>query len=226
MDNTLIDFLIGFGDNYMMTGISSKKILVAMVVTTLMAIYIFICYRFFVKRTFYSRNFNISLVAMALTTAAIILTVQQSIVMSLGMVGALSIVRFRTAVKEPMDLAFLYWAIGTGIMCGAGWLKIALLSAIFISLMIVLLSYLPTLRLPKILTVNASTDAALPEQLIGIIRKYSRRYEILTESITADTYDLVAEMNVREGDALIRELMALEGVTSATLVSHSRDVTI
>ena len=224
--NPLTDFMEVFTDSYLMTGISAKKILIALIVTTLMSLYIFVCYRFFVKRTFYSRSFNISLVAMALTTAAIILTVQQSIVMSLGMVGALSIVRFRTAVKEPMDLAFLYWSIGTGIMCGAGWIKIALLAMIFISLMLLILSYLPSVRTPKILTINASPDDGLSEAVREVVTKHCRHYEILTESVSDKTFDMVIELNVQEGSPLIRELKALNGVTSATLLSHSRDVTV
>lgn len=72
------------------------------------------------RKTFYSKNFNTSLAVVAVVTAAIILTVQSNIVISLGMVGALSIVRFRTAIKEPMDLAFMFWSISVGIICGAG----------------------------------------------------------------------------------------------------------
>ena len=98
-------FLEGFASS----DITAKTVMVALLVTTLIAVYIFVVYKLMCRKTFYSKNFNISLVGVALITAAIIITIQSSVVVSLGMVGALSIVRFRTAVKDPMDLMFLFW---------------------------------------------------------------------------------------------------------------------
>ena len=95
-----------------------ENILIVFAISSFFALYIFFAYRILTRRTFYSKSFNISLPALVLITAGIILTIQSSVVVSLGMVGALSIVRFRTAVKDPMDLVFLFWAISTGIICG------------------------------------------------------------------------------------------------------------
>lgn len=96
-------FLNGFT-----AGVDSKMVVVSLIITLILATYIFCVYRLVTRKTFYDDNFNISLIAMALITAAIILTIQSNIVLSLGMVGALSIVRFRTAIKDSLDLAFLY----------------------------------------------------------------------------------------------------------------------
>ena len=105
--------------SYTSDTISVPHIAAVLLITAAIAFYIFITYRLVTKKTFYSKNFNIALAAIAVITAAIILAVQSSIVISLGMVGALSIVRFRTAIKEPMDLCFLFWSIAVGICCGA-----------------------------------------------------------------------------------------------------------
>ena len=108
-------FKRSFLEGYANIELSTTQILIVMFFSLLVGIYIYLVYRFLTKKTFYSKSFNMSLVLMSVITAAIILTVQSSVVISLGMVGALSIVRFRTAVKDPMDLVFLFWSISVGI---------------------------------------------------------------------------------------------------------------
>ena len=112
--------------SYTSDSISTIHIVSVLIITCIIAFYIFMVYRLITKKTFYSKTFNISIASIAVITAAIILAVQSSIVISLGMVGALSIVRFRTAIKEPMDLVFLFWSIAVGICCGAHVVGIAL----------------------------------------------------------------------------------------------------
>ena len=107
-------FLEGYGS----VNIDFSTIVMCMLITVLVAMYIFMIYRLLNRSAFYNRNFNLALIALAVITAAVILTIQSNIVISLGMVGALSIVRFRTAVKDPMDLVFLFWSISAGIICG------------------------------------------------------------------------------------------------------------
>ena len=99
--------------------ITPQEIFLVLAIATVLSLYIYFIYKVLTRKTFYNKTFNISLAALALITAGIILTIQSSIVVSLGMVGALSIVRFRTAIKDPMDLVFLFWSISVGIICGA-----------------------------------------------------------------------------------------------------------
>ena len=105
--------------------LSITSVLLNLAVTAALGIYIYFVYRLVSKKEFYSKSFNISQVALAMITAAIILSIQSSVVISLGMVGALSIVRFRTAIKDPMDLIFFFWSISAGIICGAGFAMMA-----------------------------------------------------------------------------------------------------
>lgn len=119
-------FLIDFLSNYTSESITLENTIMVLGIACILACYIFVVYRLVTKKIFYSKSFNIALAVIAVVTAAIILAVQSSIVISLGMVGALSIVRFRTAVKEPMDLCFLFWSIAVGICCGARVMEVCI----------------------------------------------------------------------------------------------------
>lgn len=127
-----------------------KEIMVVFLITACLAFYIFLVYRTVTRRTFYSKNFNISLAMLCLITSAVILTIQFSIVISLGMVGALSIVRFRTAIKDPMDLVFLFWSISVGIICGAGLAEVAVILSLLITIGILLLDKMPVVSTPML----------------------------------------------------------------------------
>ena len=126
-------------DGFMATEMTTGEIVTTLAVAFAISVYIFVLYRVITKSAFYSKTFNISMATISIVTAAIILAMQSSLVISLGMVGALSIVRFRTAIKDPMDLLFLFWSIGTGIICGSGLYKIALVLALVVTIAIALL---------------------------------------------------------------------------------------
>ena len=132
---------------------------------------IFVVYRMLNRNEFYNKNFNISLPVMALITAAVILTIQSSIVVSLGMVGALSIVRFRTAIKNPMDLGFLFWSISAGIICGAGFVMIAIVSSIAITAVILIADALPVAKAPLVLVVNCS-DNQMEKSVMEVVHDF------------------------------------------------------
>ena len=155
-------FKNSFLTSYTSDNISVIHITAVLLITCLIACYIFFVYRLFTRKTFYSRTFNISLAAVSVITAAIILAVQASIVISLGMVGALSIVRFRTAVKEPMDLVFLFWSIAVGICCGAHVTEIAVVLSALLTILVIVLDRLPVGRAPMILVVNLAEGKLKP----------------------------------------------------------------
>lgn len=113
-------FKNSFMNSVNMADLSVSQIVTIFGVTLLFALYIFFIYRILTRKNFYNKSYNTALAAVALITAAVIITIQSSIVVSLGMVGALSIVRFRTAVKDPLDLVFMFWALAIGIICGVG----------------------------------------------------------------------------------------------------------
>lgn len=199
-------------------------ILLSLAVVCLIALYIFFAYRFLTRRSFYNKNFGIALAALAIITAAIILTIQSSIVISLGMVGALSIVRFRTAIKEPMDLVFLFWAISAGIICGAGLFSLAIITSLVITAAVFVLDLIPVSKAPMLLIVNTA-DLDGEDALLAAVGKYSRYARVKSRIVTAGQLDMVIEVRVSQESALMKEVSALKGMSSVSLLSHDGETT-
>ena len=223
--NTFKDiFKKSFLDGYVGAEITTTTVVVALAIASALALYIFLVYRVMTRKTFYSKNFNISLAGITVITAAIILTMQSSVVLSLGMVGALSIIRFRTAIKEPLDLMFLFWAISVGIICGAGLAQVAIVLSVVLTLGVMLLNQLPVAKAPMILVVNTNSldSEGAVAQVVG---KYCRHFTVKSRNMAGENLDLVIELRTAQGGELVRETMKLEAVTSASLLSHDGEVT-
>ncbi len=217
-------FKKSFLEGYANTEIYTSTIVMTFLMVSILALYIFFVYRMVTRKTFYSKSFNIALAGIALITAAIILTMQTSVVVSLGMVGALSIVRFRTAIKDPTDLMFLFWAISIGIICGAGFAEIAVILSIVVTVGIVVLQMIPVAKAPMILIVNAN-DIHIESSIVEQIKKETKYYKVKSRNMTKNTLDIVIELRIKNGDGLVEQLVNLEGVTSAALLSHNGEVT-
>ena len=217
-------FKSSFLEGYASANISVQSVALSLATAFFVAIYIFFVYRTITRKTFYSKNFNISLVVVALITAAIICTIQSSVVVSLGMVGALSIVRFRTAIKDPLDLGFLFWAISVGIICGAGYAIFAILLSIAVTVAIVVLDYIPVAKAPMLLIIS-SKDIDAEEIIVGKIREQVKNYRIKSRNLTSTTLDMTIELRTDEGGRLVRNIKDIEGVVSATLMEHDGEAT-
>ena len=217
-------FKKSFLEGYAGADITSATVIIALAIACALALYIFLVYRVITRKTFYSKNFNISLAGITVITAALILTMQSSVVLSLGMVGALSIVRFRTAIKDPMDLMFLFWSISVGIICGAGLAQVAVILSVVITVGLLVLNQLPVAKAPMILVVN-STDISAQDEITGIVSEFSKHYTVKSSNMTKETLDLVIELRTADGDKLIKKLVELSSVTSASLLSHDGEVT-
>ena len=201
-----------------------ENILIVFAISSFFALYIFFAYRILTRRTFYSKSFNISLPALVLITAGIILTIQSSVVVSLGMVGALSIVRFRTAVKDPMDLVFLFWAISTGTICGAGLAQIACVLCFVLTIVLVVFDKIPVGRSPKVLMVSGSSHD-VEARVVDTLEKYCRFYSVKSRAFASSRIDMVVELRTNKESELIREIAGLENVTSSTLLAHDGEIT-
>ncbi len=198
---------------------SRADAIAALAAACLIAVYIFFIYRVITRKAFYNKNFNISLVALALITTAIILSIQSSVVISLGMVGALSIVRFRTAVKEPMDLVFLFWSISVGIICGAGLFEIAVFSSLLITFAILALDRFPSTKEPAILIVDSS-DTDSEERIMETLQQYSVHSKVKSRNMDVESLNMVIEVRVKDGAECIREISRLDGVKNVSMVSQ------
>ena len=217
-------FKKSFLEGYASSEITTVTIVAALAVACVLALYIFFVYRVVTRKTFYSKSFNITLAGITVITASLILTMQSSVVLSLGMVGALSIVRFRTAIKDPMDLMFLFWSISVGIICGAGLAQVAVILSVVVTLGILILDKLPVAKAPMILIVNAGQYSA-EAAVVQTVQKYTKSYTVKSRNLTESSLDLVLELRTDKGGELVREIMALQDVTSASLMSHDGEVT-
>lgn len=205
---------------------SVTSVAMTIAVTAALGIYIYLVYRLVSRKAFYSKSFNISLVALAMITAAIILAIQSSVVISLGMVGALSIVRFRTAVKDPMDLVFLFWSISVGIICGAGLYGMALMLSLCVTIVVLMLDYFPAANTPLLLVVNASSGEA-EEEVMEIVSRHARHFHVKSRNLTKNGMDMVVELRMKKDEAdMVREIHELSGVNAVSLLSHDGETSL
>lgn len=218
-------FKNSFVSAFSQTNLSTSHIVITLCVTCVIALYIFAVYRLITRKTFYNKNFNISLTALSIITAIVILTVQANIVISLGMVGALSIVRFRTAIKDPMDLVFLFWSISVGIACGAGMMEIAIAGSVLLTIVIFVLDRLPVAKAASILVINASSGLDLMPTIHEVVKANSKHYKIKSRNASDSSLDVVIELWSSDEDALLKELQALKNVTHVSLMAHDGEVT-
>lgn len=169
----------------------------------------------------YSASFGVSLLSMSMITTLVILAVTSNVVLSLGMVGALSIVRFRTAIKEPMDIAFLFWAIAVGIILGAGLIPLAVIGSAIIGAVILIFANLKNVgAVPYILVVNCTFHAE--NAVNAIIKEESLKYLLKSKTVTKRGLELTFEVRLKDKEAYaVNKLMNLEGVGNAVLVSYN-----
>ena len=204
--------------------VSLPDAVIALALAFCLGLFIFLVYKKCYAGVMYAPSFGVTLIALTLITTLLILAVTSNIVLSLGMVGALSIVRFRTAIKEPMDLMFLFWSISVGIICGAGLAQVAVILSVVMTLGILILDRLPVARAPMIFVVNADNFDA-EDTVVETVRKYAKHYRIKSRNLAENSLDLVLELRTDEGGKLVREVMGLAGVTSASLLAHDGEVT-
>jgi uncharacterized membrane protein YhiD involved in acid resistance len=194
-------------------------------VSLLSALFIGLFIFFIYKKTYagvmYSKPFNTSLVLLSVLTTFVILAVTSNVVLSLGMVGALSIVRFRTAIKEPLDLVFLFWSISVGIILGAGLYSLAFLGSAFITVILLVLTGKVDSSAPYILMLQLENENA-ELQATEIIKNRFGKVIVKSKSITDGQPELIYEVKVKNNEtSFMNELSAIEGVQSATLVSYN-----
>ena len=202
---------------------SATKIAVTLLITFLISLYIFIIYRITTKNSFYNKGFNVSMAAISMVTAGIVMAMQSNLVISLGMVGALSIVRFRTAIKDSMDLFYLFWSIGIGIMCGAGLYELSILVSLAVTVVVLLFSAIPLSFSPYILIMKTTREVA-EKDITDIIEKYSKRLHISSKNVSLQGANYIIEIKTKQAGELIDELSKLEGVVDATVMYQDTEI--
>lgn len=181
-------------------------------------ILIYCVYKFFYRGAAYSESFGLLIVMSAMTVAFIIMTISSNIVLSLGMVGALSIVRFRAAVKDPLDVGFLFLAIGAGLTAGAGLLLIAVIGTVVICMVFIIMFGIDKKSMSYLLVVRCRHDAenTIIEKLKGF------RHQLKTKSGDGSALELTYTLKVKD-EGILAEILSIEGVDNALLVSYTGD---
>ncbi|NOG60122.1 MAG: DUF4956 domain-containing protein [Proteobacteria bacterium] len=205
--------------------ITTLNILLNISMSFLIGMFIFYIYKKTYQGVLYQRSFNISLVLASTVTSMIIMTISGNLILSLGMVGALSIVRFRTPVKDSMDLIFLFWAISVGIANGVGYFNISIVGSIMIAIFMLLLTRSGKGVADTFLLVLQLSDTSKEENILGEIQKQTDLCSIKSKTVSDTGTEITLEVKVKQGQTeFMNSLQADAGVVRATLVSYDQDL--
>ena len=205
------------------TSISILDMALALLLAFGVGLFIFFIYKKTYAGVMYSSSFGVTLVALTMITTLVILAVTSNVVLSLGMVGALSIVRFRTAIKEPLDIAFLFWAIAAGIVLAAGLIPLAVFGSLFIGVLILIFANSTDMTNPFIVVLDCDGQKS-EEAALDFLQKHTRRCVIKSKTARKGAVELNLEVRLRNTNTdFINQLTEIDGVQSAVLVSYNGD---
>ena len=195
--------------------------LIGLAAALVIGLFIFIIYKKTLTGVLYSSGFALTLVGLSLVTTLVIMAVTSNVVLSLGMVGALSIVRFRTAIKEPVEIVFLFWSLAVGIVIGAGMIPLAVIGSAIIGVILLLFANRKIHNDPYILVTNC-TDENAENAVMDILGKGAEHCVVKSKTVTASGIELTAELRTKTAStAFVNAIAQLPGVETATLVSYN-----
>ena len=194
---------------------------IGLAVALLVGLFFFMIYKKTLTGVLYSDGFALTLVGLSLVTTLVIMAVTSNVVLSLGMVGALSIVRFRTAIKEPVEIVFLFWSLAVGIVIGAGMIPLAIIGSAIIGVILLLFANRKIRKQPYILVVSCKDEAA-EQRITEILAKAVEYYTVKSKTVNAAGIEFTAELRTKDAEtAFVNRITELEGVGNATLVSYN-----
>ena len=186
-----------------------------------MGLFIFWVYKKTFTGILYSSGFALTLIGLTLVTTLVIIAVTSNVVLSLGMVGALSIVRFRTAIKEPMEIVFLFWSIAVGIVIGAGMIPLAVLGSVIIGIILLIFANRKNVENAYILVLNCENEEA-ENTAAELLKNTVKKYRIKSKTVNVDGIELTTELKIKDDKmAFVNQMNKITGVKNATLVSYN-----
>ncbi len=187
----------------------------------IISLFIFLIYKKTLTGVMYSSGFALTLVGLSLVTTLVIMAVTSNVVLSLGMVGALSIVRFRTAIKEPVEIVFLFWSLAVGIVIGAGMIPLAVIGSAIIGVILLLFGNRKVRENPYILVLSCQ-DEITENNVHQMLGQMVQHYNVKSKTVTAAGIELTAELRTEDAStAFVNSIQSIPGVGSATLVSYN-----
>jgi uncharacterized membrane protein YhiD involved in acid resistance len=205
------------------TAVSVTDMVLTLVLSFCLGLFIFYVYKKTYSGVMFSSSFGVTLIAMTMITSLVILAIASNVVLSLGMVGALSIVRFRTAIKEPLDIAFLFWAIAAGIVLAAGMIPLAVIGSVVIGLVLILFVNRKAYKNPYILVLHCE-DSESEKRAEVFLEDKVEKCVVKSKTARKGMVELNLEVRLKEDNTdFINTLSGLEGVEDAVLVSYNGD---
>ena len=205
------------------TSVSILDMIIALVLAFCLGLFIFMVYKKTFSGVMYSSNFGVTLIALTMITTLVILAVTSNVVLSLGMVGALSIVRFRTAIKEPLDIAFLFWSIAVGIVLAAGMIPLAVFGSVVIGIVLLVFVNKKSYSHPYILVLQCENHAS-EQQAQKFVEPLVNRCVVKSKSVQKNLVELNLEVRLKNDNTdFVNALSDMKGIHSAVLVSYNGD---
>ena len=214
-------FKSSFLDN--INAVTVLDMVIALGLAFAIGVFIFVIYKKTFNGVMYSSGFGITLIALTMISTLVILAVTSNVVLSLGMVGALSIVRFRTAIKEPLDIAFLFWSIAVGIVLAAGMIPLAVIGSVFIGVILMVFVNKKTRDNPYIIVVQCE-DQTAEKEVLGFLQGEVSKCVVKSKTVAMGSVEMNYEVRLKADDtSFINRISDMKGVSSAVLVSYNGD---
>lgn len=216
--NTVLENVVNaYSDSVLHTSV----IVAVLSVVLLLSVYEFLVYRIVSHRAFYNRSFNVCIAILPFFISTIILCLQSNIVITLGTIGALAIIRFRTAVKDPVDMLYLLWSVHTGITCGCQLYEVAVLTSLIVTIMLIALEYFPMGRMPFVLVLNCAPEDE--GQVLERISGQTKKFRVKSRNFTDRGLDMVVELSVKYPEKLSESVRAAESVRKFSIIEYDSD---
>lgn len=215
------DVFTNIFNQYTNSAVSQTVVLSVLLMVATLSIYEFIVYRMVSHRAFYNKAFNISIAILPFFIATIILCLQSNVVITLGTIGALAIIRFRTAVKDPTDMLYLLWSVHVGITCGCQLYEVAVLTSIVVTIALAILERVSFGRRPYVLVIHARES--IDKELDGIFRENAKKYRIKSRNFTSRGVDYAVEVTLAEVTGLIEAMKKAKKVERFSLIEYDAD---
>ena len=208
-------------NSYSNESITTTTIISVLLMVLVLAIYEFFIYRFVSHRSFYNKSFNITTAVLPFFISTIILCLQSNIVVTLGTIGALAIIRFRTAIKDPVDMLYLLWSVFIGIICGCQLFEVGVLTSVFVTVVLLVLEHINKNKKPYVLILHSDNDTE--EDITKLFKDKKVAYKIKSRNYTSKGFDYAIELTYKDIKELNQELSKNERISRYSIIEYDAD---
>lgn len=216
--NTILE---NIRNSYYNPGIYTSVIVSVLIFALILSTYEFIVYRLVSHRSFYNRSFNICIAVLPFFISTIVLCLQSNVVITLGTIGALAILRFRTAVKNPVDMLYLLWSVHIGITCGCQLYEVAVLTSLIVTIVLIAMEYVSIGKKPFVMVLYCSPEDE--NAIVDAIAEHTKKYRIKSRNFNSNGMSMVMEISVKYPDELSKSIRDLEGVEKFSIIEYDSD---